>query len=216
MQALPRGPLAHCAARRFSTSAVARVRLPHIGREPLLWKDPVKLTPTPESILVEGPLGRTAVPLKPYITLHFPDPNQLQIGVKDMGEREQRMMWGTTRTLIANAIVGMTEGYSVPLYLVGVGFRANMEDDPRGTLDGGSGKRLHMKLGYTHSVYVPIPPYMKAEVPSATKISLFCTDKQLLGEFARKIKSLRMPEPYKGKGIFIGKETIRLKSAKKR
>ena len=124
---------------------------------------------------------------------------ELTVSVEDGSVKEQRQMWGTTRTLIANAIVGMTEGYSVPLYLVGVGFRANMEDDPRGTLDGGSGKRLHMKLGYTHSVYVPIPPYMKAEVPSATKISLFCTDKQLLGEFARKIKSLRMPEPYKGK-----------------
>lgn len=108
-------------------------------------------------------------------------------------------MWGTTRTLIHNAIIGMTEGFTVPLYLVGVGYRAAIEDDPRGTTEGNSGKRIHMKVGYSHSVLVPIPAYIKAEVPLPTKIVLSCTDKHLLGLFAAKVREWRKPEPYKGK-----------------
>jgi large subunit ribosomal protein L6 len=161
-------------------------------------------------------------------------PNTLKLTVEAGSQKRQRQMWGTTRTLIANAITGMTEGFSVPLFLVGVSYRAALEDDPRGTTDGGNGKRLMMRVGHSHPVYVPIPSYIRAEVPSATKIVLFCTDKHLLGLFAAKIRGYRKPEPYKGKvcnfsrlfsdimlnefwqGIFVGNETIRIKSAKKK
>ena len=108
-------------------------------------------------------------------------------------------MWGTTRTLINNAIIGMTEGFTVPLYLVGVGYRAALEDDPCGTTEGNSGKRLNMKVGFSHSVYVPIPKHIKAEVPLPTKIVLSCTDKHQLGLYAAKVRAWRPPEPYKGK-----------------
>ena len=121
------------------------------------------------------------------------------LSVDDATQKKQRSMWGLTRTLINNAIVGMTEGFSVPLYLVGVGYRAALEDDPRGTENGGNGKRLNMKLGFSHSVFVPIPPHIKAEVPTATKIVLSCTDKHQLGLFAAKVRKWRPPEPYKGK-----------------
>ncbi|KAJ3512239.1 hypothetical protein NLJ89_g3636 [Agrocybe chaxingu] len=131
--------------------------------------------------------------------IQCPVPDTMRLSVEDGSEKLQRQMWGTTRTLIANAITGMTEGFSVPLYLVGVGYRVAMEEDPRGTSEGGTGKRLSMKVGYSHTVYVPIPPYIKAEVPSPTKIVLFCTDKHLLGLFAAKIRGYRVPEPYKGK-----------------
>lgn len=108
-------------------------------------------------------------------------------------------MWGLTRALIDNAVIGMTEGFSVNLYLVGVGYRATMEDDPRGTEEGNSGKRLNMKLGFSHSVHQPIPQGITADVPTPTKISLFCTDKQRLGQYAAEIRQWRKPEPYKGK-----------------
>jgi large subunit ribosomal protein L6 len=121
------------------------------------------------------------------------------LSVDDATQKKQRSMWGLTRTLINNAIVGMTEGFSVPLYLVGVGYRAALEDDPRGMGDGNSGKRLTMKLGFSHSVFVPIPSHIKAEVPAATKIVLSCTDKHQLGLFAAKVRKWRPPEPYKGK-----------------
>jgi large subunit ribosomal protein L6 len=148
---------------------------------------------------VKGPLGETSVPLEPFIKILHPQPDAIQIAVEDPSLRKQRMMWGLTRALINNAVTGMTEGFSVNLYLVGVGFRANLEDDPRGTEEGGNGQRLNMKLGFSHSVYQPIPADIKAEVPSATKISLFCTDKQRLGQFAAEIRQWRKPEPYKGK-----------------
>jgi large subunit ribosomal protein L6 len=149
--------------------------------------------------LVKGPLGATSIPLMPFMRLVFPNPGTLTVGVEDAEVKKQRSMWGLTRTLINNAIIGMTEGFSVSLYLVGVGYRAALEDDPRGAVDGTRGQRLSMKLGFSHSVYVPIPPHIKAEVPSPTKIVLSCTDKHQLGLFAARVRRWRPPEPYKGK-----------------
>lgn len=126
-------------------------------------------------------------------------PNTLKLTVEAGSEKLQRQMWGTTRTLISNAVTGMTEGFSVPLFLVGVSYRAALESDPRGIADGGNGKRLQMHVGRSHPVFVPIPSYIHAEVPSPTKIVLSCTDKHLLGLFAAKIRGYRIPEPYKGK-----------------
>ncbi|KAF8908965.1 ribosomal protein L6, alpha-beta domain-containing protein, partial [Gymnopilus junonius] len=182
-----------------------------------------QISPSSTEVKITGPLGTTAIPLKEYMKIEFPQEQTMKISVEDSTEKLQRQMWGTTRTLISNAITGMTEGFSVPIYLVGVGYRVALEEDPRGTTDGGNGRRLNMKLGYSHSVLVPIPSYIKAEVPSATKIVLFCTDKHLLGLFAAKIRGYRKPEPYKGKldfyillGHLCGNETIRIKSVKKK
>jgi len=133
------------------------------------------------------------------MTLSYPVQDTLALNVEDSANKIQRQMWGLTRTLISNAIVGMTEGFSKPIYLVGVGFRAALEEDPRGQLEGGSGMRLGLKVGFSHTVYEPVPPHIKAEVPTPTKITLFCTDKQKLGLFAAKVRQLRPPEPYKGK-----------------
>lgn len=154
---------------------------------------------TPTKLEVTGPLGSTFVPLEPYMHLTPTENGLVALSVDDATLKKQRSMWGLTRTLINNAIVGMTEGFNVPLYLMGVGYRAALEDDPRGTENGGGGKRLNMKLGFSHSVFVPIPPHIKAEVPTATKIVLSCTDKHQLGLFAAKVRKWRPPEPYKGK-----------------
>ncbi|KAK7056818.1 54S ribosomal protein L6 mitochondrial [Paramarasmius palmivorus] len=208
--------LASAALRCFSTSSRAQARVSHIGGKAIILPQNVSINPTPTEVQIKGPLGTTAVPLHPFVKITFPQQNLMSVAVEDAEIKVQRQMWGTTRTLISNAIVGMTEGFTVPLYLVGVGFRAALEEDPRGTADGGNGRRLNMKLGYSHSVYVPIPPYIKAEVPAPTKIVLSCTDKHLLGLFAAKIRSHRKPEPYKGKGIFVGDEKIRIKSVKKK
>ncbi|KAJ8080584.1 54S ribosomal protein L6 mitochondrial [Marasmius tenuissimus] len=207
--------LASATLRCFSTSARA-LSVSHIGGKPIQVPSNVTFQPTPTELQVTGPLGTTSVPLHSFVKLDFPQQNTLTVAVEDAKIKQQRQMWGTTRTLIFNAITGMTEGFTVPLYLVGVGYRAALEEDPRGTSDGGNGKRLHMKLGYSHSIFVPIPPHIKAEVPTPTKIVVSCTDKHLLGLFAAKIRGYRKPEPYKGKGIFVGDETIRIKSVKKK
>jgi len=136
--------------------------------------------------------------------------------VEDPAVKRQRMIWGRTRTLIENAITGMTVGFTVPLYLVGVGYRAALEADPLGQRPGWTGQRLNMKVGFSHSVFVPIPSHVNVQVTSPTKIVLSCTDKQALGQFAAQIRKWRPPEPYKGKGIFVGTEKVRLKSVKKK
>ncbi|KAJ7212122.1 ribosomal protein L6, alpha-beta domain-containing protein [Mycena pura] len=204
------------AARAFNVPPRAAVHLSHIGSTPIPIPASVNVTTTPTSIAIAGPLGQTTLPLFPFVKIDLSGQNMMLVSVEDAEIKQQRQMWGTTRTLISNAVTGMTDGFSVPLYLVGVGYRAALEDDPRGTADGGNGQRLHMKLGYSHSTFVPIPPHIKAEVPLPTKITLFCTDKHLLGLFSAKVQSFRKPEPYKGKGIFIGNETRPIKSVKKK
>lgn len=185
--------------RNFSTTAPVRGHISHIGREPIVFPQTVTLTPSPTSITVQGPLGSTSVPLQHFMRLVFSEANTLAISVEDPKLKQQRAMWGLTRTLIDNAIIGMTQGFTVPLHLVGVGYRANIEPDPRGAVEGSSGQRLNMKLGFSHPVLVPIPAHIKAEVPIPTKIVISCTDKHLLGLFAAKVRRWRRPEPYKGK-----------------
>ncbi|KAJ7134612.1 ribosomal protein L6, alpha-beta domain-containing protein [Mycena epipterygia] len=209
--------LAGTVARRALNAAPrAQLHLSHIGSKPIPVPDVVKFATTPTSISIEGPLGKTTLPLFPFVNINLSDPKMMFVSVQDAEIREQRRMWGTTRTLISNAVTGVSEGFTVPLYLVGVGYRAAMEEDPRGTDDGNNGRRLNMKLGYSHPVIIPIPAHIKAEVPSPTKIVLFCTEKHLLGLFAAKVRGYRKPEPYKGKGIFIGNETVKIKAVKKK
>jgi len=137
-------------------------------------------------------------------------PIELGIFVTDPTKKAQRMMWGTTRTLIANAITGQTTGFTLPVYLLGVGFRAALESDPRRLppthqdviAAGGPDvprTRLAMKLGYSHTVYVVVPEGIKVTLPSPTIIVVFGTDKAKVGQFAADIREKRKPEPYKGK-----------------
>ncbi|KAG6376978.1 ribosomal protein L6, alpha-beta domain-containing protein [Boletus reticuloceps] len=202
--------------RRCSTSPRVCGFISNIGKQPIPIPSNVTLAPSSTSLTVKGPLGETTVPLEPYMKLSFPQQDVLSLAVEDGAVKHQRAMWGTIRSLINNAVIGMTNGFSKPLYLVGVGYRAALEDDPRGTLAGGNGKRLNLKLGHSHNIFVPIPAHITAEVPSATKIVLSSTNNVALGHFAAKIRRLRPPEPYKGKGVFIGDETIRLRAIKKK
>lgn len=137
-------------------------------------------------------------------------PVELRMFVADPTEKAQRMMWGTTRALLANAITGQTAGFTLPVYLLGVGFRAALEPDPRQLpathkdviAAGGPDvprTRLAMKLGYSHTVYVVVTEGIKVTMPSPTIISVFGTDKAKVGQFAADIRKLRKPEPYKGK-----------------
>ena len=187
------------AIRSFSSSAAVRGHTSNIGKTPVNFQPSVSFIKTPTSLSVSGPLGTASVPLEPYMALDFPTPGTLTISVENAEVKKQRSMWGLTRTLIQNAVTGMTDGFTVPLYLVGVGYRAALESDPRGKLEGMSGTRLNMKLGFSHPVIVPVPDHVKAEVPYPTKIILSCTDKHQLGLFAAKVRKWRPPEPYKGK-----------------
>ncbi|KZS90493.1 ribosomal protein L6, partial [Sistotremastrum niveocremeum HHB9708] len=205
--------------RCFSTTARANAVNSHIGREPIVIPPSVTIQQNASTLAISGPLGATHLPIHPFVSLAFStdkqNRNQVAVSIEDGEIKQQRQMWGTTRTLLANAVTGMSEGFKVSLHLVGVGYRVQIEADPR-PREGMSGQRLNMKLGFSHLVTVPIPDYIKAEVPFATRIDLFCTDKQKLGQFAADVRKFRKPEPYKGKGIFVGKEQIRIKNVKKR
>jgi large subunit ribosomal protein L6 len=193
------------AIRSFSSSAAVRGHTSNIGKTPINFQPSVSFASTPASLNVTGPLGIASVPLEPYMTLDFPTPGTLTLSVENAEVKKQRSMWGLTRTLIQNAVTGMTEGFTVPLYLVGVGYRAALEADPRGKVEGMSGTRLNMKLGFSHPVIVPVPDHVKAEVPYPTKIVLSCTDKHQLGLFAARVRKWRPPEPYKGK---VGRQVV--------
>ena len=133
------------AVRCFSSTQPTHSYTSHIGKTPIPVPPSVTLNTTPTNLQVTGPLGSTSVPLGPYMHLTPPENGIVALSVDGATQKKQRSMWGLTRTLINNAIVGMTEGFGVPLYLVGVGYRAALEDNPRGTENGGNSKRLKMK-----------------------------------------------------------------------
>jgi len=182
------------------------------------------------TLTISGPLGTHSMPIKPYVKLIFHEKEsskkngksvepsnknifiddsdhdkKLGVEVKDAKIKQQRQMWGTTRALIANYVIGVSEGYRVLLRLVGVGYRANMEDD-----------KLALRVGYTDPVIMNIPDGIKCTIPNPTKIILSGTDKQELFQFAAEIRSNKPPEPYNQKGIFVGDETIKKKVNKKK
>jgi ribosomal protein L6P/L9E len=150
--------------------------------------------------------------------------NSVALFVETPSEKSQRQLWGTTRTLIANAITGQSEGFTLPIYLIGVGYRAQLMQDtsaspPTPTSVSPSEvtpaselpivqttmnelfprRRLALRLGYSHVIYVDVPSDIKVTVPSPTIIILWGRDKQHVGQFAANIRSLRPPEVYKGK-----------------
>jgi large subunit ribosomal protein L6 len=196
---LPKSALG-TALRCFSTTSRASAALvSNIGKKPITLPPSIALAPSPTGVAVTGPLGTTTVPYPEFVKLDLQDEKLLAVSVEDASVKRQRMIWGRTRTLISNAIVGMTEGFQTPVYLVGVGYRVALEADPLGKRPGWTGQRLNMKIGFSHSVYVPVPDHIKLEVVSPTKILLNCTDKQAIGQFAAEIRRWRPPEPYKGK-----------------
>ena len=202
-------------------------------------------------MLVKGPLGEVVVPLHDCVVLSNSDASNISLSIKDASEKKQRGLWGLTRSLLFNALHGVSEGHTVSLKLVGVGYRASIEPDPlprQSKLDialastksfflsdaakqaeidraarvkqaaekQGPNMRLHLRLGYSHPVLLPVPHGIQAQTPQPNRIVLKGADKEQLGLFASQIRSWRKPEPYKGKGIFVNDETIRLKTAKKK
>jgi large subunit ribosomal protein L6 len=213
------------------------------------------------SALVKGPKGEVVVPLHECVTLlnaskpvavgSTLESARITLSIKDDSSKKQRGTWGLTRSLLHNALVGVSEGHTVSLKLVGVGYRASIEPDPlprTSKLDialassksfflseaakqaeveraerikqeaekQGPNQRLHIRLGYSHPVLIPVPYGVQVQIPQPNRIVIKGADREQLGLFASQIRSWRKPEPYKGKGIFVDDETIRLKTAKKK
>jgi large subunit ribosomal protein L6 len=129
----------------------------------------------------------------------------LQIELPDDDESGSGALSGTTRANIANALIGVTEGFKKVLQLVGVGYRANVQ-----------GKKINLTLGFSHPVVYDIPEGITITTPSQTEIVIQGSDKQLVGQVAADIRRYRPPEPYKGKGVRYADERIKLKETKKK
>lgn len=177
-----------------------------IGKAPIEIPAGVKIEVAKDNVVtVKGPKGTLTQAVKPEFKIEEAD-GHLHI-TRPSDDREHRAQHGLYRALIHNMVVGVSTGYRKELELVGVGYRA-----------AATGQVLELSLGYSHAIYLKLPPEVKVEAKSERNknplIILESDDKQLLGQVCAKIRSFRKPEPYKGKGIkFVG-EVIRRKSGK--
>lgn len=176
-----------------------------IGKAPIAIPAGVSVDVKNNVVTVKGPKGTLTQTVNPELDVKIED-GYIQLS-RPSDDREHRAQHGLYRALIHNMVVGVSEGYRKEMELVGVGYRASA-----------TGQVLELSLGFSHAIFIKLPPEVKVEAKSERNknplIILESDDKQLLGQVCAKIRSLRKPEPYKGKGIkFVG-EVIRRKSGK--
>lgn len=171
-----------------------------IGKQPISIPSGVTITVDDSLVSVKGPKGELSQSMQPGVDVKV-DGDQV-IVTRQSDEREHRSKHGLMRTLINNMVVGVTEGFEKKLEVTGVGFRVNL-----------AGDTLKMFLGFSHEVEYKLPTGIQAKVEQMT-ITISGIDKQLVGQVAAEIRSLKKPEPYKGKGIAYVGERILRKSGK--
>jgi large subunit ribosomal protein L6 len=173
-----------------------------IGRKPIPVPDGVTVTIEPEAVHVTGPKGALSERVHRDITVEQTDG---ELNVKRPTDRgEHRALHGLTRSLVANMVEGVTNGYAKTLEIQGVGYRAQLK-----------GKDLELALGYSHPVPIAAPEGIEFEVPQPTRVIVKGISKQLVGEVAATIRKQRPPEPYKGKGIRYEGEYVARKVGKR-
>src|SRR5690625_2976779 len=172
-----------------------------IGLNPITVPGNVKLDIQTRLVKVEGPKGKLDVVISERMQVKLED-GTLTVS-RPSDHRDDRAQHGLARTLINNAIIGVTDGYTRNLEIHGVGFRAAMK-----------GKTLELQLGYSHPVSVETPEGVSIDAPEPTKITVTGIDKQLVGQVAADIRATRRPDSYHGKGVRYEGEAIRLKAGK--
>ena len=176
-----------------------------IGKINIPIPDKVKVLLSGNIINIEGPLGKKTLNIDlDVFDLKINEGKEVSIKPKKINQNSKRL-WGMNRSLLNNAIIGASKGYEKNLELVGVGFRAGLK-----------GKQLNMQLGFSHDINFDIPEGIKIVVEKQTTLKISGPDKQLVGMVASQIKSIRPPEPYKGKGIKEQGQHILRKEGKKK
>jgi len=173
-----------------------------IGKLPISIPDKVKVDIKDHTVLVEGPKGKVSKTFAPVVTIALQD-KKVVVSPKGDSSRFARAMYGTTRSIIAGMVKGVTVGFAKELEIQGVGFKAALK-----------GKQLDLALGYSHPILMDIPEGVKIAVTDGTKLKVEGADKQLVGAVTAKIRSYYPPEPYKGKGVRIVGERVRRKEGK--
>lgn len=173
-----------------------------LGKLPIVIPAGVTVTPKATEVLFKGPKGEFTQPLPPHVKVNL-DGGSLTVTANQPDSSSGRSLWGLTRQLLNNAVTGVASGFVKKLELSGIGFKAAVE-----------GKDLVLNLGFSHQVHFAIPAGITIAVEKNNLVTVSGVSKQQVGQVAAEIRSLKKPEPYKGKGIKYADETIRRKAGK--
>lgn len=174
-----------------------------IGKKPVAIPGGVTAAVNGQEVSVKGPKGELKHVLVDQIMAKT-DKDGIEVAMRE-DTKEARAMWGMSRTLVANLVTGVTEGFTKKLEITGVGYRAAVQ-----------GQALQLQLGYSHDITYPLPDGIQAQCPKPTEILISGIDKQKVGQVAAEIRRFRPPEPYKGKGVRYAGEYILRKEGKKK
>jgi len=172
-----------------------------IGRKPIAVPDKVKVDIKSDLVVVTGPKGSVTNPIPPGIKWEHKDKQLVAVRMDDSGP--QRAFHGLARALVANAVRGVTDGFTRELEIVGVGFRAEQRKNS-----------VVFTLGFSHPIEYPIPPGINITVDKQTRLVITGVDRQQVGQIAANIRSLKKPDPYKNKGIRYAGEVLKKKAGK--
>ena len=175
-----------------------------IGRKPVPVPANVKVAVADSTIQVEGPKGKLTLPFRGEMKVRLDEAAKQIVVERSDDERLSRALHGLTRSLIANMVQGVTEGYTKKLEIVGVGYQAQLKKE----------NTVALQVGYANQVVMEAPEGVSVTVNDPTHITISGADKQKVGQFAAEVRKVRTPEPYKGKGIRYEGETVRRKSGK--
>ncbi len=173
-----------------------------IGKKPVVIPQGVKVQVENGLVRAEGPKGKLAQAIPPELSARVE--NNTVVLSREADHRQARALHGMARALVANMVTGVKGGFERKLEIVGIGYRAQMQ-----------GKIIQLALGYSHPVIFPLPDGITAEIDKQVSITLRGADKALLGQTAARLRALRKPDPYKGKGVKYADEVIRRKVGKK-
>jgi large subunit ribosomal protein L6 len=173
-----------------------------IGKFPIPIPDKVKVTIDSDTVKIEGPKGTLEQKISPLFSILIDD-NQIKVTPKEESNSNEALR-GTTRALLNNIVTGVTQGFQRSLFIDGQGYRGAIE-----------GRDMKLHIGYPEPIMFSPPEGITLEVPSPQHITVIGIDKQLVGNVCAKIREIRPPEPYKGKGIRYEEEIIRRKAGKK-
>jgi large subunit ribosomal protein L6 len=174
-----------------------------IGKKPVTIPGGVTARVNGQEVAMKGPKGELKHVLVDALVAKLEN-NELEVAMRE-DTKEARAMWGMSRTMVANLITGVTEGFTKKLEITGVGYRAAVQ-----------GQNVQLQLGYSHDVVHPIPQGIQVVCPKPTEIVITGIDKQKVGQVAAELRHYRPPEPYKGKGVRYAGEFILRKEGKKK
>jgi large subunit ribosomal protein L6 len=174
-----------------------------IGKKPVVVPSGVTANVEGQTVKMKGPKGALSFLVPDEVSVKLED-GKVQVDPRNETKRA-RSMWGTSRTMVANLVTGVTKGFERKLEITGVGYRAAVQ-----------GKNLQLALGYSHDVVYPIPEGIQIVTPKPTEITITGIDSQKVGQVAAEIRGFRPPEPYKGKGVKYAGEYIFRKEGKKK